>query len=62
MFAVGMKKCEVLPPRLVCPPDAVVVFQSELDYLSRFILDYPDIETGGQLFGYWTSMGEPTRP
>lgn len=39
--------------------DAVVVFQSELDYLSRCILDYPDIETGGQLFGYWTSTGVP---
>lgn len=37
----------------------VIVFQSELDYLSRCILDYPDIETGGQLFGYWTGDGVP---
>ncbi len=37
----------------------VIVFQSELDYLSRCILDYPDIETGGQLFGYWTEDGVP---
>jgi hypothetical protein len=59
MFAVGMKKCEMLPHRITCPPDAVVVFQSELDYLSRYILDYPYIETGGQLFGYWTSTGVP---
>lgn len=59
MFAVGMKKSEVLPHRIACPPDAVVVFQSELDYLSRCILDYPNIETGGQLFGYWTSAGVP---
>ena len=36
-----------------------IVFQSELDYLYRCILDYPNIETGGQLFGYWTSAGVP---
>lgn len=41
------------------PADTVVIFQSELDYLSRCILDYPNIETGGQLFGYWTSTGVP---
>ena len=39
--------------------NAAVIYQSELDYLSRCILDYPDIETGGQLFGYWTSSGVP---
>lgn len=39
--------------------DTVLVYQSELDYLSRCILDYPHIETGGQLFGYWTSAGVP---
>lgn len=37
----------------------VIIFQSELDYLSRCILDYPNIETGGQLFGYWTEDGVP---
>lgn len=36
-----------------------VIFLSELDYVSRCILDYPDIETGGQLFGYWTEDGAP---
>ena len=39
--------------------DAVVIYQSELEYLSRCILDYPHLETGGQLFGYWTSKGVP---
>lgn len=39
--------------------ETVLVYQSELDYLSRCILDYPHIETGGQLFGYWTSAGVP---
>ena len=35
------------------------IFRSEMDYISRCILDYPNIETGGQLFGYWTSDGIP---
>lgn len=38
---------------------SAIIFQSELDYLSDCILEYPDIETGGQLFGYWTSDGVP---
>ena len=36
-----------------------VIYRSEIDYLSRCILDYPDTETGGQLFGFWTAMGTP---
>ena len=35
------------------------IFRSEMDYISRCILDYPNIETGGQLFGYWTVDGIP---
>ncbi len=51
-----------------CPPaDRTVheagarpqIFRSEMDYISRCILDFPNIETGGQLFGYWTSDGIP---
>lgn len=38
---------------------AAIIYQSELDYISRCILDYPEIETGGQLFGYWTATGTP---
>lgn len=36
-----------------------IIYQSELDYLSRCVLDYPNIETGGQLFGFWTNQGVP---
>ena len=35
------------------------IFRSEYDYISSCILDYPNIETGGQLFGYWTTGGNP---
>lgn len=31
-----------------------VIYRSELDYISRCILDHKRIETGGQLFGFWT--------
>ena len=36
-----------------------IIYKSELDYISRCILDYKDIETGGQLFGFWTTEGVP---
>lgn len=39
--------------------EIAIIYKSELDYLSRCILDYPDIETGGQLFGSWTVTGTP---
>lgn len=36
-----------------------VIFKGEMDFISRCILDRKDIETGGQLFGYWTEDGTP---
>ena len=36
-----------------------IIYQSELDYISRCILDRPQIETGGQLFGFYTMKGTP---
>ena len=41
------------------PSSRAIIYQSELDFISRCILDYPDIETGGELFGFWTQMGTP---
>ena len=41
------------------PASTVLVYQSELDYISRCIMDCPNIETGGQLFGFWTVTGIP---
>lgn len=39
--------------------DYVITNKEEMDILSQYILDYPNIETGGQLFGYWTFDGKP---
>ena len=36
-----------------------VIYKSELEYIKKCILDYPRIETGGQLFGFWTPQGRP---
>lgn len=41
------------------PSANAFIYKSELDFISRCILDYKDIETGGQLFGYWTAEGSP---
>lgn len=35
------------------------IYQGELDYISRCVLDYPNIETGGDIFGFWTHTGSP---
>ena len=37
----------------------VIVYQSELDYISRCILSHPNIETGGQIFGFYAAKGTP---
>jgi len=46
-------------PRESVPSPVAMIYRSEFDYISRCILDYPNIETGGQLFGFWTSTGIP---
>ena len=37
------------------PASIAIIYRSELDYISRCILDNTNIETGGQLFGFWTA-------
>lgn len=41
------------------PSPIAIIYRSEIDYISRCILDSPSIETGGQLFGFWTGTGIP---
>lgn len=42
-----------------CPASVAIIYRSEMDYISRCINDYPNIETGGQLFGFVTEYGAP---
>lgn len=58
-MANSTAKDNVAPESANRAAKTAIIYQSELDYISRCILDYTDIETGGQLFGYWTSTGVP---
>lgn len=35
------------------------LYKEDLEYMSKCILDYPDIETGGDFFGFWNNLGYP---
>ena len=37
-----------------------IIYKGELDFIARCVMDYPDIETGGDLFGFWTHSGYPS--
>ncbi len=39
--------------------DKALIYEGELEIMARFVTDYPDIETGGDLFGFWTHTGSP---
>ncbi len=54
-----VEKISLGNPREDMPSSIAMIYRSEFDYISRCILDYRNIETGGQLFGYWTSTGIP---
>lgn len=41
------------------PAPMAIIYRSEMDYISQCILDYQNIETGGQLFGFVTEYGVP---
>lgn len=55
------RKNSILPKEMhsFSSDDYVLTNQEEMDILSRYILDYKNTETGGQLFGYWTFDGKP---
>ncbi|GIV35157.1 MAG: hypothetical protein KatS3mg031_2692 [Chitinophagales bacterium] len=37
----------------------IFIYESELQYISRYVIDFPEAETGGDLFGLWTKEGFP---
>ena len=36
-----------------------LIYRSEISFIGQCILESPNIETGGQLFGFWTASGVP---
>lgn len=55
-------RTDVVPPT---PPDvlkskvAVGIYERDLDKMKELVLEYPNLETGGDLFGFWTHSGAP---
>lgn len=37
----------------------IIIYESELDAIAQQAALYPDLETGGDLFGLWTNTGNP---
>lgn len=35
------------------------IYKQDLEFISKCILDFPDIETGGDFFGFWNNLGLP---
>jgi len=36
-----------------------LIYEEELDRIAGWVEEYPDLETGGDLFGFWTHSGAP---
>jgi len=36
-----------------------LIYESELDRIAGWVEEYPNLETGGDLFGFWTHTGAP---
>ena len=53
------KKEIARPESVLRPSSKALIYSSELEYIARCIQDYPNIETGGQLYGAWTASGAP---
>lgn len=37
----------------------ISIYNEEAERISRFVMAYPNLETGGDLFGFWTNSGTP---
>lgn len=52
------------PVAVEVPPDwhranRISIYNEEAERISRFVMAYPNLETGGDLFGFWTNSGAP---
>ena len=41
------------------PPSAAMIYGSEFKTICRYVLDYPNLETGGSLYGWYSENGLP---
>jgi hypothetical protein len=40
-------------------PPRAQIYQGELQFISECVVEYPDLETGGDFFGFWSREGNP---
>jgi len=45
--------------RFTKTPLKISIYESELDFIARCVMDFPYAETGGDFFGLWTKEGFP---
>lgn len=50
----SQQRTEALPT-----PAAAMIYASELEAVRHHVLQYPNLETGGELFGWWSETGLP---
>ena len=41
------------------PPTAAMMYKSEMNAIREYVLDYPDRETGGSMYGWYSETGLP---
>ena len=59
LFGIIMDKDRIQNENSIDNNGKIIIYKSELDYLSKCILESPQMETGGNLFGLWTPFGIP---
>lgn len=43
----------------ISPPSAGMIFESEIEAIRNYVLQYPNLETGGSLYGWYSEAGLP---
>ena len=44
---------------VIRPPSAGMIFESEKKRISEYVLNYPNLETGGSMYGWYSESGLP---
>ena len=44
---------------LIHPPTAAMIFGSEIEAMRNYVLQYPNLETGGSMYGWYSETGLP---
>ena len=56
---LSAQRCQEAPVDGVRPPEAALIFGSEVEAIRAHVLEYSRLETGGSLYGWWSETGLP---